>query len=93
MNDEIKLLSLGYDLKPISEQEIAGTMMEVCAIYIECIHGISTETEEARIRVEYVAEEIMRRRWLPDFTYSMQDIPESIMESDTIIQNYDMVIN
>ena len=37
-------------------------------------------------------EDIMRRRWLPDIT-NMQDIPESITESDTIVQNYDMVIN
>ena len=62
MKYEISLLSLDYDLKPISEQELIGTMMEVCAIYIECLHGISTATGEARIRVEYVAEEIMRRR-------------------------------
>ena len=62
MKSEIKLLSLDYDLKPISEQELAGTMMEVCAIYIECMHGISTATGEALIRVEYVANEIIRRR-------------------------------
>ena len=62
MKDKIKLLSLDYDLKPISEQELAGTMMEVCAIYIECMHGISTATGEALIRVEHVANEIIRRR-------------------------------
>ena len=38
-------------------------------------------------------EDVMKRRWLPDFTYSMQDIPESLTESDIIIQNYDMVMN
>ena len=37
-------------------------------------------------------EDIVRRRWLPDIT-NMQDIPESLTESDTIIQNYDMVMN
>ena len=62
MKDEIKLLSLDYDLKPISEQELSGTMMEVCAIYIECMHGISTATGEALVRVEHVANEIIRRR-------------------------------
>lgn len=62
MKDEIKLLSLDHDLKPISEQELATTMMEVCAIYTECRHAISTATEDAWIRVEYVAEEITRRQ-------------------------------
>lgn len=62
MNDEVKLLRLDYDLKPISEQELARTMMEVCAIYIECMHGISTATGEALIRVEHVANEVIRRR-------------------------------
>ena len=62
MKDKIKLLSLDYDLKPISENELASTMMEVCAIYIECMHGISTATSDALIRVEHVAGEIIRRR-------------------------------
>lgn len=61
MKGEIKLLSLDYDLTHESEQELAATMMEVCAIYIECMHGISTATGDAWTRVEYVAEEIMRR--------------------------------
>lgn len=62
MKDKIKLLSLDYDLTHESEQELTATMMKVCAIYIECMHGISTATGEARIRVEHVAEEIIRRR-------------------------------
>ena len=62
MNDKIQLLSLDYDLTHESEQELAADMMKVCAIYIECRHGISTATEDAWIRVEYVANEIIRRR-------------------------------
>lgn len=62
MKDKVKLLSLDYDLKPISEQDLASTMMEVCAIYIECLHGISTATGDARLRVECVAGEVIRRR-------------------------------
>ena len=38
-------------------------------------------------------EDIMRRRWLPDFTYNMQDIPELLAESDTFIPSNDTVIN
>ena len=37
-------------------------------------------------------EDLMRRRWLPDFTYSMQDIPESLTESDITPYSNDMVI-
>jgi hypothetical protein len=37
-------------------------------------------------------EDMVRRRWLPDFTYSTQDIPESLTESDTIPHDNDMVI-
>lgn len=62
MKDKIQLLSLDYDLTHESEQEFTETMMKVCAIYIECMHGISTATGEALIRVEYVADEIIRRR-------------------------------
>ena len=62
MKDKIKLLSLDYDLKPISEKELAVIMMEACAVYNECQHSIPTATEDAWIRVEYVAEEITRRR-------------------------------
>ena len=62
MTDKIQLLSLDHDLKPESEQELAADMMKVCAIYIECRHGISTATEDAWIRVESVANEIIRRR-------------------------------
>jgi hypothetical protein len=36
--------------------------------------------------------DIMRRRWLPDFTDSLQDIPESITESDITPYSNDMVI-
>ena len=36
-------------------------------------------------------EDIMRRRWLPDIT-NMQDIPESLTESDITPYNNDMVI-
>ena len=62
MKSKIKLLSLDYDLKPISEHKLAVIMMEVCAVYNECQHSIPTAIEDAWIRVEYVAEEIMRRR-------------------------------
>ena len=61
MKDEIELLSLDHDLKPISEKELAIIMMEVCAVYNECQHGIPTAIKDAWTRVEYVAEEIMRR--------------------------------
>ena len=37
-------------------------------------------------------EDIMRRRWLPDIT-NMQDIPESITESDTAHYNDGIVNN
>ena len=62
MKSEIKLLSLDYDLKPISEKELAVIMMEACAVYNECQHSIPTATGGAWIRVEYVAQEIIRRR-------------------------------
>ena len=62
MKSEIKLISLDYDLKPISEKELAIVMMEACAVYNECQHSIPTATKDAWIRVEYVAQEIIRRR-------------------------------
>ena len=62
MADKIKLLSLDYDLKPISEQELAVIMMEACAVYNECQHSIPTSIKDAWTGVEYVAEEIIRRR-------------------------------
>lgn len=37
-------------------------------------------------------EDIMRRRWLPDIT-NMQDIPESLAESDTFIPSNNTVMN
>ena len=36
-------------------------------------------------------EDIMQRRWLPDFTYSIQDIPESRTEFDITLYGNDMV--
>ena len=36
-------------------------------------------------------EDMMRRRWLPDFAYSMQDIPESLTESDITPYSNDIV--
>ena len=62
MKSEIKLLRLDYDLKPISEQKLAVIMMEACAVYNECRHSIPTVTDDAWIRVEYVADEITRRQ-------------------------------
>ena len=62
MKDKIKLLSLDHDLKPINEKELAVIMMEACAVYNECQHSIPTSTKDAWTRVEYVAEEIIRRR-------------------------------
>ena len=61
MKSEIKLLSLDYDLKPTSEKELAIIMMEACAVYNECQHGIPALIKGAWYRVEYVAEEITRR--------------------------------
>ena len=62
MKNEIKLLRLDYDLKSISEQELAIIMMEACAVHNECSHNIPKSANEAWIRVEHVAEEIIRRR-------------------------------
>ena len=62
MKGKVKLLSLDYNLKPISEQKLAVIMMEACAVYNECQHGIPTATKDAWVRVEYVSEEIIRRR-------------------------------
>ena len=62
MKNKIQLLRLDYNLKPISEKELAVIMMEACAVYNECLHSIPTVADEAWIRVEYVAEEIIRRR-------------------------------
>lgn len=62
MKTKIELLSLDYDLKSISEQKLATTMMEVCAVYKECAHTIPKSADDAWIRVEYVAEEIIRRQ-------------------------------
>ena len=73
MKSEIKLLSLDYDLKPISEKELATTMMEVCAVYNECQHGIPTSIKDAWIRVEYVAEEILMRANVVEDAYTFGD--------------------
>ena len=62
MKKEIKLLKLDYDLKSISEQELAIIMMEACAVYNECRNSIPTSTDDAWIRIEHVAEEIIRRQ-------------------------------
>ena len=62
MKKEIKLLKLDYDLKSISEQDLAIIMMEACAVYNECRHGIPKSANDAWIRVEHVAKEIGRRR-------------------------------
>ena len=73
MKDEIKLLSLDYDLKPISEEELAIVMMEACAVYNECQHGIPTLVKDAWTRVEYVAEEILLRANVVEDTYTIRD--------------------
>ena len=62
MKNEIKLLRLDYDLKSISEQKLAIIMMEVCAVHKECSHSIPKSANDAWIRVEYVAKEIIRRQ-------------------------------
>ena len=73
MKGEIKLLSLDYDLKPISEKELTIIMMEACAVYNECQHGIPTAIEDAWIRVEYVAEEILLRANVVEDTCTFGD--------------------
>ena len=62
MKSEIKFLNLDRNLKPISEKELAIIMMEACAVYNECQHGIPALIKDAWYRVEHVAKEIMRRR-------------------------------
>lgn len=61
MKSKLKLLNLDYDLKPISEHGLFIIMMEACAVFNECQHSIPTSIEDARIRVEHVANEIIRR--------------------------------
>lgn len=56
----IKLLRKDFDLTVIGDQELATTMMEACATYTECRHGLSTATGEAWDRVMMVAKEITR---------------------------------
>ena len=73
MKDKIKLLSLDYDLKPISEMELAIIMMEACAVYNECQHGIPTAIKDAWTRVEYVAEEILLRANVVEDTCTFGD--------------------
>jgi hypothetical protein len=73
MKDKIKLLSLDQDLKPISEKELAIIMMEACAVYNECQHGIPEAIKDAWIRVEYVAEEIMLRANVVEDAYTIRD--------------------
>lgn len=84
MKGEIKLLSLDYDLKPISEMELAIIMMEACAVYNECQHGIPTSIKDAWIRVEYVAEEILLRANVVGDAYTTGDyITDIIKQRDT----------
>ena len=80
MKGEVKLLSLDYDLKPISEQELAIIMMEACAVYNECQHSIPTATEDAWIRVEYVAEEILLRADVVEDAYTIRDYITDVIE-------------
>ena len=80
MNYEVKLLSLDYDLKLISEQELAIIMMEACAVYNECQHGIPTSIKDAWIRVEYVAEEILSRANVVEGTYTIRDYITDVIE-------------
>jgi hypothetical protein len=80
MEDKIQLLSLDYDLKPISNKELAITMMEACAVYNECQHSIPASTEDAWIRVEYVAEEILLRANVVEDAYTIRDYITDIVK-------------
>ena len=80
MKSEIKLLSLDYDLKLISEQKLAVIMMEACAVYNECQHSIPTLVKDAWIRVEYVAGEILLRANVVEDTYTLKDYITDIAE-------------
>ena len=80
MKSEIKLLSLDYDLKSISEHQLAITMMEACAVYNECQHGIPTAIKDAWIRVEYVAEEILLRANVVEDAYTIRDYITDIIK-------------
>jgi len=58
----IRILNKDYDLRGISDIELADIMQTQCEVYVQAYNEMSTAILEVWAAVERIAEEIMRRK-------------------------------